>query len=139
MAGSAVHYLFSIPEEKRYALTVRVYMLYDLCDGMMLFLAYPLMIGVRFLCGFLGSQTAAMRAAAVQNYLPREMRARVNGLFNVLFSLGQLVMQLTVGAMGEVMPYRVAAALLAGAAFAAILLFIVRNRKDVEPIYNLRV
>ena len=139
MAGSAVHYLFSIPEKKRYALTVRVYMLYDLCDGMMLFLAYPLMIGVRFLCGFLGSQTAAMRAAAVQNYLPREMRARVNGLFNVLFSLGQLVMQLTVGAMGEVMPYRVAAALLAGAAFAAILLFIVRNRKDVEPIYNLRV
>ena len=37
------------------------------------------------------------------------------------------------------MSYRVAAALLAGAAFAAILLFIVRNRKDVEPIYNLRV
>ena len=32
-----------------------------------------------------------------------------------------------------------AAALLAGAAFAAMLLFIMRNRKDVEPIYNLRV
>ena len=45
----------------------------------------------------------------------------------------------SLGAMGEVMSYRVAAALLAGAAFAAMLLFIVRNRKDVEPIYNLRV
>ena len=136
LVGSAVHYLFNIPEEKRYALTVRVYMIYELCDGIMLFMAYPVMLALRFLCGFLGSQTAAIRSAAVQKYLPSDMRARVNGLFSVLMSLGMMVTQLAVGALGEVMPYRWVAAIFAGISFTAILVLIVRGRKHVEPVYN---
>lgn len=136
LVGSAVHYLFNIPEEKRYALTVRVYMIYELCDGIMLFMAYPVMLALRFICGFLGSQTAAIRSAAVQKYLPSDMRARVNGLFSVLMSLGMMVTQLAVGALGEVLPYRWVAAMFAGISFAAILVLIVRNRKHVEPVYN---
>lgn len=136
LIGSAVHYLFKIPEEKRYALTVRVYMIYELCDGIMLFMAYPVMLTLRFICGFLGSQTAALRSAAVQKYLPGGMRARVNGLFNVLVSLGMMAVQLAVGALGEVLPYRWVAALFAGFSFAAILVLIVRSRKHVEPVYN---
>ncbi len=136
LVGSAVHYLFKIPEEKRYALTVRVYAIYQACDGVMLFLAYPLMLVIRFLCGFLGSQTAAIREAAVQKYLPTHMRARVNGLFDVLVSLSMMVTQLAVGALGEVMTYPAAAALLSGFDFAMIFMLIVRNRKHVEPVYN---
>ena len=136
LVGSAVHYLFNIPVEKRYALTVRVYMIYELCDGIMLFMAYPVMLALRFLCGFLGSQTAAIRSAAVQKYLPSDMRARVNGLFSVLMSLGMMVTQLAVGALGEVMPYRWVAAIFAGISFTAILVLIVRGRKHVEPVYN---
>ena len=136
LIGSAVHYLFNIPEEKRYALTVRVYMLFEVCDGIMLFMAYPVMLVLRFVCGFLGSQTAAIRSAAVQKYLPSDMRARVNGLFSVLASLGMMVAQLVIGALGEVLPYRWVAAMFAGFSFAAILLLIVRNKKLVEPVYN---
>lgn len=139
LIGSAVHYVFNIPEEKRYALTVKVYMIYELCDGLMLFMAYPVMLVLRFLCGFLGAQTAAIRSAAVQKYLPSDMRARVNGLFSVLASLGMMVVQLAIGALGEVIPYRWAAALFAGFSFAGILLLIVRNKKYVEPIYNYKV
>ena len=139
LIGSATHYLIRIPEEKRYQLTVRVYMIYEACDGAMLFLAYPLMLASRFLCGFLGSQTAAIRQAAVQKYLPSDMRARVNGLFDVLVSLGMMAVQLFVGALGEVMAYPVAAALMAGISFAAVLLLIVRNKRLVEPVYNFRV
>lgn len=139
LIGSAVHYLFKIPEEKRYALTVRVYMLYDLCDGVMLFLSYPLMLAVRFLCGFLGSQTAAIRAAAVQNYLPSDIRARVNGLFSVLVSIGMLLVQLGAGALGEVLPYSVVALLFAAFTLSMVLLLIVRNRRHVEPVYNRKV
>lgn len=139
LLGSALHYAVNIPEEKRYAVTVRVYMIYEVCDGALLFLAYPLMLVLRFVCGFLGSQTAALRAAAVQNYLPPDMRARVNGLFGVLASAGALAAQLLTGALGEKLPYPVVAALLAGASFVAILLLIVRNRRDVEPVYNRRV
>ena len=136
LIGSAVHYLFNIPEEKRYALTVRVYMLFEVCDGIMLFMAYPVMLVLRFVCGFLGSQTAAIRSAAVQKYLPSDMRARVNGLFSVLASFGMMVAQLAIGALGEVLPYRWVAAMFAGFSFASILLLIVRNRKLVEPVYN---
>ena len=136
LIGSAVHYVLKIPEEKRYALTVRVYAIYELCDGFMLFMAYPVMLVLRFACGFLGSQTAAIRNAAVQKYLPSDMRARVNGLLTVLMALGMMVVQLGVGALGEVLPYRVVALLFSGFSLAAILVLIVRNRKHVEPIYN---
>lgn len=139
LIGSAVHYQLKIPEEKRYALTVRVYMIYEACDGLMLFMAYPVMLLARFLCGFLGSQTAAIRLAAVQNYLPADMRARVNGLFSVLVSGCMIVVQLSVGALGEVLPYPVVALLFAAFAFAMILLCIVRNRAHVEPVYNRKV
>lgn len=136
LIGSALHYLFRISEEKRYSLTVKVYMIYEACDGAMLFMPYPVMLAQRFLCGFLGSQTAAIRAAAVQKYLPPDMRARVNGLFDVMVSLGMMSVQLLVGALGEVMAYRWVALLFACISFAAILLLIVRNKKHVEPIYN---
>lgn len=136
LTGSALHYLFKIPEEKRYALTVRVYAIYELCDGLMLFMAYPVMLVARFLCGFLGSQTAAIRSAAVQKYLPAEIRARVNGLFSVLCSLGMMAVQLGAGVLGEVMAYPAAAALLSGISLACMLLMIVRNRRHVKPVYN---
>lgn len=139
LIGSAVHYLFKIPEDKRYALTVRVYAIYQLCDGVMLFMAYPVMIVLRFLCGFLGSQTAAIRQAATQKYLPSDMRGRVYGLFDVLVSLSMMGVQLLVGAMGEVMCYPLAAAVLSAAGAVCLILLIVRNKKDVEPIYNYEV
>lgn len=136
LAGSAVQTLIRIPEEKRYTMTVRVYMLYETCDGIMLFCAYPVMLILRFLCGFFGSQTAAIRSAAVQNYLPADMRARMNGLFSVLMSAGQMAVQLAAGFLGEVMPYRMAALMFALISFGAVLVLIVRGRRQVEPVYN---
>lgn len=139
LIGSAVHYLFKIPEEKRYKLTVCVYALYSVCDGAMLFLAYPLMLAVRFLCGFLGSQTAAIRQAAVQNYLPADMRARVNGVFSMLVSVGMLAVQLVVGALGELLPYGMVALLLCLFTLVMMWALIVRRRRQVEPVYNRKV
>jgi len=100
---------------------------------------YPVMLAQRFLCGFLGSQTAAIRAAAVQKYLPADMRARVNGLFSVLVSIGMMLVQLAMGALGEIIPYRVAALLLTAFSFVMIFLLITRNRQRVEPVYNIQV
>lgn len=137
--GSMFHYALNIPEEKRYAFTVRVYAIYELCDGLLLFMAHPVMLGFRFLCGFLGTQTAAVRNAAVQKYLPADMRARVNGVFTVLCSLGIMGTSLLAGALGEVLSYRVVAVLLAGFSLLSMAMIIVRNRKDVEPIYNRKV
>lgn len=137
--GSLFHYALNIPEEKRYAFTVRVYAIYELCDGLMLFMAYPVMIVFRFLCGFLGTQTAAVRNAAVQKYLPAGLRARVNGVYFVFSAFGLMVTSMLAGALGEWLSYRLVAALLAGFGILCLGRLIVRNKKHVEPIYNHKV
>lgn len=134
--GSLFHYALNIPEEKRFAFTVKAYAIYELCDGMMLFMAYPVMLVFRFLCGFLGTQTAAVRNAAVQKYLPADMRARVNGVFTVIGAFGIMCMQLLAGALGEILPFRVVSVLLAALAYMSLVALIIRNRKDVESVYN---
>jgi len=134
--GAVVHYLFKIPKNRRYRLTVQVYMLYELCDGILLFLTYPVMLVLRFLCGFLGVNTATLREAATQTYLPQDMRARINGLFNVLISMGMAVVQLLAGLLGELFPYRYVTLGFSCIAFACILIFIVRNKEDVRKIYE---
>ena len=134
--GAVVHYVFRIPRNRRYWLTVRVYLLYDICDGVMLFLAYPVMLVLKFLCGFLGVNTATLREAATQSYLPQDMRARVNGLFNVLMNIGMVAVQLLAGALGEVFPYRNVALAFSLLALAAVFLVIVRNKEDVRKIYE---
>ena len=67
------------------------------------------------------------------------MRARVNGVFTALASLGIMAVSMLSGALGEVLPYRAVALLLAGAGLVGMALIIVRNRKDVEPVYNRKV
>ena len=93
------------------------------------------MLALRALCGFLGVNSATLRETAVQSYLPTEMRARVNSLLNVAISLMVLIMQLIVGVLGEFLPYRLVAVFCAVFGFICIQLFVVRNRKDIEPLY----
>lgn len=137
--GAAVHYVFRIPEARRYWLTVRVYAIYELFDGVLLFVAWPVMLVLRFLCGFLGVNTATLREAAVQRYLPQELRARVNGLFDVLLSAACVLIQLAVGALGELLPYRFVTLGFAVLTLGCMLWLIAGRRRSVEPIYNFHV
>ena len=134
--GGLFHYAVKIPQRIRYKLTVTVYLFYELFDGVLLFLAYPVMLVLRFLCGFLGVNTATLREAAVQAYLPPEIRARVMGLFNVFASAGMLVSQLLAGALGELLPYRVVALMFASFTTVCIFAIIIRNRDEVQTIYE---
>lgn len=47
-----------------------------------------------------------------------------------------MLAQLCAGALGEVLPYRYVSLVFAGFSFLMIQALIVRNRADVEPIYN---
>ena len=113
-----------------------MYVIYEICDGTLLFLAYPVMLVLRFLCGFLGVNTATLRSAAVQSYLPPDMRARVNGLIGVIMSMAVLAVQLLAGALGELLPYRYVTLLFAGTSFLGILWFIIGHREAVQKIYE---
>ena len=89
MLGSIFHYFVRIPDHVRYKIAVSVYASYEAMDMILLFIAYPLMILNRFICGFLGVNSMNIREASTQNYIPSHMRARVNGLSLIhIFSIG---------------------------------------------------
>ena len=134
--GSLVHYRVPIPPKKRFSLAYLVYQTYSAMDALLLWTPYPVMLANRALCGFLGINSATLRESSVQSYLPDNMRAKVNAVFNALMSLSSLVFSLGVGALGEVMDYRRAMTLLNLLLMAVCWLVVWRGREDVKAIYN---
>lgn len=134
--GGAFQYTKEIPVKKRYAFTKAVYLFYDAADTLLLFLPYPLMLAGRFLCGGLGISSATIRETAVQSYLQPQMRARVNAFFNVVMAVGGVGFQLLAGALGQVLPYRIAAALIGSATFISVFFLIIRPAAENRPVYE---
>ena len=134
--GGVFQYTKEIPAKKRYGFTKFVYVFYDAMDTCLLFLPYPFMIVNRFLCGGLGASSATIRQAAVQSYLPQNMRARVNALFSVVFAIGGIVFQLTAGIIGLLLPYQIAAALLGLLTMISVFLFIILPKQVNGKVYE---
>ena len=72
----------------------------------------------------------------MQSYLPEQMRARVNAVFNVLFAVGGVAFQFLAGALGQLIPYRAVAVLLGGMGVGSVFLFIVLPAADNRPVYE---
>lgn len=62
-----------------------VMFVYNLMDGILLLLPYPLMLANRFVVGALGATSYTLRTAAIQSYIPESMRGRINSFQNLLF------------------------------------------------------
>ncbi|MEA5039648.1 MAG: MFS transporter [Clostridiaceae bacterium] len=134
MLGGLVHYAVKIPAKRRFPMAASVYFTYEAMDGILLFLPYVGMIANRFLCGFLGVNSATLRETAVQHHLPDTMRARIGSLLNVAIMAGVLLVQLLAGALGEVLPYRTVSVILAGTGFLACWLLVIRNRQSIRTL-----
>lgn len=134
--GGFLHYHIPVPEKKRFSFAFLVYQTYELMDTVLLWIPYPLMLVNRAICGFLGINSAILRMAAVQSYLPEEYRARLNAFDTVLSSAVYCVMSLLIGALGEVMDYRLC--LSVGGIFTSFVLWatIWRRKTEVKEIYN---
>ena len=134
--GGVVQYRTEIPEKKKYGFAFLVYMLYETVDLFLLWLPYPLMLVSRGLCGFLGINSATMRQAAVQRYIPDRLRARVNAFESMLYTGAAAVLSLAIGALGEVLDYRLCVSLCGGFSMAVCLATIWRGRKYVRAVYE---
>lgn len=134
--GSAVQYKINIPEKKKFGFIFFVYQFYDLMDTCLLWLPYPLMLINRGICGFLGNNSAIMREAAVQRYIPVQMRARVNAMLDALITAGIGALSLLMGALGELVDYRVCLSLGGAATMLASWILIWGRRKEIRPIYE---
>ncbi len=134
--GSAVQYRIKIPDRKKYGVVFFVYQVYETMDMCLLWLPYPLMLANRGLCGFLGSNSAIVRNAAVQRYIPSNLRSRVNAFNNVLLTAGASVFSLLIGALGELLDYRWCLTVGGAIAMLASWLLIWGRRKDVRKVYE---
>ena len=134
--GGVIHYKFRIPPEKRFSFSLFVHVTYDLMDAALLWLGFPLMMANRAFSGFLGMNSATLRESSVQNYLPDQMRAKVNAAVNAMFSLVPIPLVLAAGALGEVADLRLCVTALHLSCLIPCYLFLWRGREDVKKIYN---
>lgn len=134
--GGLIQYRFKIDPKKRYGITKFVYLFYETMDILLLFIPYPFMIVNRFFCGVLGMTSATLRETSVQSYLPSNIRARVNAVFNVFISLSMIIFQLVTGFLGDILGYRTVVVLLGSLSLISIFIFIILpsdiNRKVYE-------
>ena len=129
-----LQYTVKIPAKRRFAMIFGVYQVYETMDMCLLWLPYPLMLVNRAICGFLGTNSATMRQAAVQQYIPEEMRSRVNSFFDMELTLATSVLSLLVGALGEVLDYRLCVTICGAVAMTACWLIAWRGRREVRPV-----
>lgn len=134
--GGAVQYRLKLPPRKKFSFTFFVYQFYETMDMTLLWLPYPLMLVNRALIGFLGANSATLRRAAVQRYIPEHLRARLNAFENMLIMAAMSVLSLAVGALGELLDYRVCLTLCGAASMLVCWLTIWRSRRSVRAVYE---
>lgn len=134
--GSALQYRIKIPAKRKYGFTFCVYQVYEAMDMCLLWLPYPLMLVNRGICGFLGSNSAILRNAAVQRYIPERLRSRVNAFEGVLITAGASIFALLMGLLGELLDYRRCVTIGGAVAMLASWLLIWGRRRDVRRVYT---
>ena len=134
--GSALQYRIKIPDKKKYGFVFFVYQVYETMDMCLLWLPYPLMLVNRGICGFLGSNSAILRSAAVQCYIPEKLRSRINAFDDVLVTAGASAFSLLMGFLGEVLDYRWCVTIGGAIAMLASWLLIWGRRKNVRMVYE---
>lgn len=134
--GGVLHYMIKIPEEKRYAIASKVYIIYDVLDGVLMFVAFPIMVIMRFIEGFLGVNSANIRESSVQSYIPKEKRARVNSFFQLLVFGGMFLANLVAGVLGEIFSLPIAGAVFGCCGVVGALILICKNKTEISKIYN---
>ena len=134
--GSAMQYRIKIPAKKKYGFTFFVYQFYEAMDMCLLWLPYPLMLINRGICGFLGGNSAILRSAAVQRYIPEKLRSRVNAFIGVLLTVGSSIFSLLMGFLGEILDYRWCVTIGGTVALLACWLLIWLRRSDVRKVYE---
>ncbi len=134
--GGFFCYHVEIPKKKKYGFAFFVYHVYECMDMILLWLPYPLMLLNRGICGFLGINSATMRNAAVQRYIPDAYRARLNAFEDIVILAASTIGSLAVGAIGEVVDYRICMTLCGAVTLLGCWLTIWRRRKEIQVIYE---
>ena len=133
--GGVFRYRNNMKPQKRRMFVYLVQQFYNLMDGVLLCLPYPVMLVNRGVCGFLGINSATVRASSIHSYLPEEYRARVNAFSSALICAAGSLASLVVGFLGEVIGYRMAMTVTALVCVVLCWATVGRNKESLDKIY----
>lgn len=133
--GGVFRYVSHMKAEKRRKFVYFVQQFYNFMDAILLWLPYPAMLVNRGVCGFLGINSGTVRASSVHRYLPEEYRARVNAFANAWVCIAGCVGALLIGALGEILDYRLTMTVVAVFSAAACWFTTGRNKAHLQKIY----
>ena len=133
--GGFIRYKQVLNPKNRRKFVYYVQQFYNLMDGLLLWLPYPCMLVNRTICGFLGINSATVRMSAIAKYIPEEYRARVNAFSSTIICVFGSVASIVLGAIGEIMDYRVAMTLASGICMLLCWFTVGRNKANLDPIY----
>ncbi|MBR3296748.1 MAG: MFS transporter [Firmicutes bacterium] len=125
-----------MPEEKKFAIALLVYIVINILEGTYLFLPIPMMAVFCGLTGLLGVTSYNIRISATQRYVPNEKKGRFNGAFNTLTMIGMLFGEILAGVLSVKLPIRLINMMICGVALVTAVILIGGHREDVAKIYN---
>ena len=84
----------------------------------------------------LGANSLVLRESAMQRYIPERMRSRVNAFLGVYISAACFVFSILVGALGEVLDYRICVTICGLVGLVASYFFVWHRRTDVRRVFE---
>ncbi len=136
LIGGSVHYNFKYPTDKKFLIAMGVYLVSSVIEGSYLFLPVAVMMVLNFVSGFICVTSFNIRISSTQNYVPDSLRARFNGSFQMICTLGTILGGLIAGALGEFLPIRGIIVCCYSLCALAAMLIMFRGRRHVKLIYN---
>lgn len=133
--GGAVRYRSEMKPQHRRRFVYFVQQFYNFMDAILLWLPYPVMLVNRVFCGFLGINSATVRSASINRYIPEEYRARTNAVSGAIIYAAGSIGALLIGALGEVMDLRLSITVVSIVGSVICWLTVGRNKEDLDKIY----
>ena len=134
-AAGALRYGVDVEKDKKH----RAHSLYafsgELLNMSLLWLPYPLMLVNRALSGFCENGKGILMSSAVQLYIPENLRARINGFNNTFITAVGSLLALLVGALGELMDYRICVSVLSALSMFFCWLLTVRKNRGAAEVF----
>lgn len=133
--GGIVLYNREMDPKYRRKFVYNVQQIYNIMDTVLLWLPYPMMLLNRCLCGFLGINSATVRLSSINRYIPEFYRARVNAFSGALIYIFGSAAAIVLGAIGEIMDYRLAMTVASLLCMVLCWLTVGRNKTQLDQIY----
>ncbi|MDO4567256.1 MAG: MFS transporter, partial [Oscillospiraceae bacterium] len=136
LSGGMVQYRLTYPRDKKYAISVCVYIVLAVLNALYLWTPLLPLTILLFVIGILGVTSYNIRIAATQSYVPDSKRARFNGVFQMLNNLGYIAGQLSAGALAEAVPHRAVLSAFYLVQLLAVFIVLLPRSAYVRSIYN---